>query len=120
MDHQALAGLELTREVRHRSMQREHRVERCGVSQGELGTQGRVVRIADRRHGGQTVERATQDDGDETRITATGGVADAGNEGTERSGGTQGGQELATGIHSQRLMNSGDRKARLRPWAWVS
>ena len=73
-------------EVGHRGVQAEEAVERQGLvraveAEGDLLAQRLVGRIADRRHGGQSVERAAQDDHHQPRIAAARGAGEARHEG---------------------------------------
>ena len=55
-------------------------------SKRDLLAQALVGRIADRRHGGQPVERAAQDDHDQPRIARAGGLREARQEGPGEEG----------------------------------
>jgi hypothetical protein len=67
------------REFRHRRMQREERIEhdrgaRPIRSQRNRAMQAGVIGIAHRRHGGEAIQRAAQDDDDQPRIAAVRGA----------------------------------------------
>ncbi len=91
MDDQGLPGLILPGEIAHRRVQAEHRIERQGVGNGQLAAQIGIVRIADRRDGGQAVEGAAQDYGHKARVTRAGGTADGGDKAAEAGCGPKGG-----------------------------
>jgi hypothetical protein len=85
MHHNGLTGLVETMQVRHCRIEREETVERQGWRraielEGVVAAQLHPIGIADRRHGGKSVERAPQNDSEETRITAF-GARDLGYEG---------------------------------------
>ena len=122
MDDRRLLGAVEPREVRHRGMQAEEIVEsqrlvRALELEGDLLAQALVGRIADRRHGGQPVERAAQDDHDQPGIARAGALAQSA-AGRPRRRGAGGAEDSATwrfergrdeGRHGQRLWNSGER-----------
>jgi len=71
-------------EIWHRRIEAEERIQRqrrvlAVPSQRQFAMQRRVVRIADRRHSRQAIERAAQNDYDETRIARIGGASERGN-----------------------------------------
>jgi hypothetical protein len=60
-------------------MQREERIQhgrgvRSAGCQCDRTVQAGIIGVADRRHGGETVEPAAQDDHDQARIAAVGGA----------------------------------------------
>ena len=77
MDDDRLVGGKHAMQVRHRRIEREEIVElerrRLALERQRIvAAQRDPVRIADRRHGGQPIERAAQHDGQKTRIAAFG------------------------------------------------
>src|SRR5260370_8286295 len=125
-----LSSSKQPREIRHRRMQREEAIERqrrIGALdvEGDALAQRLVTRVPHWRHGGQSVESATQDDGDEARVTPLRGVREFRQEGPgeQGAGGAENGAEggrYGFAQHDQRLWNSGDMKAMASPWARLS
>ncbi len=81
MDHRRMFFLIHPCEFRHRGMQRKEGIQRCRCvraigGQRDRTMQAGIIGVADRRHGGEAVERAAQDHDNQPRVAPVGGAGE--------------------------------------------